>query len=168
MTETIEKINEIEMTEEIKEEKPYKFRRLQAEDIFPMFTIINKIGIKEFKTITGENGEFKKLISNAFKKNSEGDNAEGDNAEGDNAEGDNAENDIIESGLSVAMDVVGIITGNLSKCENDIYKLLAQVSNLDEKVIKKMGFVSFFEMIVDFVKKEEFKDFIKAVSKLFK
>ena len=158
MTETIEKINEIEMTEEIKEEKPYKFRRLQAEDIFPMFTIINKIGIKEFKTITGENGEFKKLISNAFKKNSEG----------DNAEGDNAENDIIESGLSVAMDVVGIITGNLSKCENDIYKLLAQVSNLDEKVIKKMGFVSFFEMIVDFVKKEEFKDFIKAVSKLFK
>ena len=118
-----------------------------------MFTIINKIGIKEFKTIIGENGDVKNLISNAIKKN---------------AEDDNAENDIIESGLSVAMDVVSIITGNLSKCENDIFKLLAQVSNLDEKTIRKMEFATFFEMIVDFVKKEEFKDFIKAVSKLFK
>ena len=153
MTETKEMINEIENTEEIKTEKPYKFRRLQAEDIFPMFTIINKIGIKEFKTIIGENGDVKNLISNAIKKN---------------AEDDNAENDIIESGLSVAMDVVSIITGNLSKCENDIFKLLAQVSNLDEKTIRKMEFATFFEMIVDFVKKEEFKDFIKAVSKLFK
>ena len=149
MTEAIEKINEIEETEE----KPYKFRRLCAEDIFPMFTIIKKIGIREFKTILGEGDEFKKLVSSAFKKN---------------VEGDKAENDIIESGLSVAMDVVDIIVGNLPKCENEIFKLLAQTSNLDEKAIRKMDFASFFEMIVDFVKKEEFKDFIKAVSKLFK
>ena len=95
MTETIEKINEIEMTEEIKVEKPYEFRRLQAEDIFPMFTIIKKIGIKEFKTIMGEGDDLKKLISLSFKKNSE------------NAE--NANDVIIKSGLSVAMDVVDII-----------------------------------------------------------
>ena len=150
MTEAIEKINE---TEEIKEEKPYKFRRLCAEDIFPMFTIIKKIGIKEFKAVLGENGEVKKLISNAFKKTTEN---------------ENAENDIIESGLSVAMDIVDVIVGNLPNCEKDIFKLLAQTSNLDEKAIRKMDFASFFEMIVDFVKKEEFKDFIKAVSKLFK
>ena len=150
MNETIEKINE---TEEIKVEKPYKFRKLCAEDIFPMFTIIKKIGIKEFKAILGENGEVKKLISNAFKKP---------------AKNENVGNDIIESGLSVAMDVVDVIVGNLPNCEKDIYKLLAQTSNLDEKAIGKMDFASFFEMIVDFIKKEEFKDFIKAVSKLFK
>jgi hypothetical protein len=153
MTETIEKRNEIEETKEIKVEKPYTFRRLCAEDIFPMFTIINKIGIKEFKSVMGESGEFMKLVSSAIKKD---------------AKAENAENDIIESGLSVAMDVVGIITGNLPKCENEIFKLLAQTSNLNEKAIRKMDFASFIEMIVDFVKKEEFKDFIKAVSKLFK
>ena len=153
MTETMEKINENEMTEEIKEEKPYEFRMLCAEDIFPMFTIIKKIGIREFKSILGEDGAVKKLISNAFKKN---------------AENENAENDIIESGLSVAMDVVDIIVGNLPKCEKEIFTFLARISNLDEKAIRKMSFASFFEMIVDLVKKEEFKDFIKAVSKLFK
>lgn len=150
MIETIEKINE---TEEITVEKPYKFRRLCAEDMFPMFTIINKIGIKEFKSVMGENGEFMKLVSSAIKKD---------------AKNESTEKDIIESGLSVAMDFVGIITGNLPKCENEIFKLLAQTSNLDEKAIRKMDFASFVEMIVDFVKKEEFKDFIKAVSKLFK
>ena len=154
MTEAIEKINEIEETEEIKEEKPYKFRTLCAEDIFPMFVIIKKIGIKEFKTIMGEGDDLKKLISLSFKKNAN--------------DAENANDAIIESGLSVAMDVVDIIIGNLPKCENEIFKLLAQTSNLDEKAIRKLGFASFFEMVVDFVKKEEFKDFIKAVSKLFK
>lgn len=150
MTEAIKKINE---TEEIKVKKPYEFRRLCAEDVFPMFTIIKKIGIKEFKSVLGENGEVKKLISNAFKKTTND---------------ENAENDLIESGLSVAMDVVDVIVGNLPNCEKDIFKLLAQTSNFDEKAIRKLEFASFFEMIVDFVKKEEFKDFIKAVSKLFK
>ncbi len=150
--------NIIEETEEIREGKPYEFRRLCAEDVFPMFTIINKIGIKEFKTIWGENGDFKKLISNTFKKT----------VENDDAESDNVENDLIESGLSVAVDIAGIITGNLPKCENEIFKLLAQTSNLDEKRIRKMDFATFFLMIIDFVKKEEFKDFIKAVSKSFK
>ncbi len=156
MTETIEKINEIEETTEIKAEKPYEFRRLCAEDIFPMFTIIKKIGIKEFKSIMGEGDDLKKLISLSFKKNAE-------NAE--NAE--NANDAIIESGLSVAMDVVDIVFGNLPKCENEIFAFLAQTSNLKEKEIRKLDFATFFMMIVDFVKKEEFKDFFKAVSKLF-
>jgi hypothetical protein len=150
MTEAIEKINEIEETVEIEQEQPYKFRRLGAEDIFPMFTIIKKIGFKEFKTVMGEGEEFKKLISLATKK-----------------EG-NEETNIIESGLSVAMDIGDIIIGNLPKCENEIFMLLAQTSNLKEKEIRKLDFATFFEMIVDFVKKEEFKDFIKAVSKLFR
>jgi len=158
MIEMNEKINEIEETEEIKEVKPYKFRRLCAEDIFPMFTIISKIGIKEFKKVFGDNDDFKKLIGNTFKKN----------VENANAETDNAETDIIESGLSIAFDVAGVVTENLPKCENEIFKLLAQTSNLNEKAIRKMDFASFFMMIVDFIKKEEFKDFIKAVSKLFK
>lgn len=153
MIETIEKINETEETTEIKAEKPYEFRRLCAEDIFPMFAIIKKIGIREFKTILGEDGDVKKLISKAFKKN---------------AENENAETDIIESGLSVAMDVVDIIVGNLPKCEKEIFVFLAKTSNLEEDEIRKLDFATFFMMIVDLVKKEEFRDFIKAVSKLFK
>ena len=150
MIETTEKINETEEITEIKAEKPYKFRRLCAEDIFPMFLIIKKIGIKEFKTIMGEGDDLKKLISLSFKKNAK-----------------NANDAIIESGLSVAMDVVDIIFGNLPKCENEIFAFLARTSNLKEKEIRKLDFATFFMMIVDFVKKEEFKDFFKAVSELF-
>ena len=150
MIETTEKINETEEITEINVGKPYEFRRLCAEDIFPMFTIIKKIGIKEFKTIMGEGDDLKKLISLSFKKNAE-----------------NVNDAIIESGLSVAMDVADIIFGNLPKCENEIFTFLAQTSNLKEKEIRKLDFATFFMMIVDFVKKEEFKDFFKAVSKLF-
>lgn len=146
MNEAIEKINQTEETME----KPYEFKRLCAEDIFPMFTIIKKIGIKEFKAIMGEGDDLKTLISLATKKNA-----------------DNAKDAIIESGLSVAMDVVDIIIGNLPKCEDEIFKFLSRISNLKEAAIRKLDFATFFMMIVDFVKKEEFKDFFKAVSKLF-
>ncbi len=165
MTETKEMINEIERTEETKVEKPYEFRRLQAEDIFPMFAIIKKIGIKEFKTIMGEGDDLKKLISLSFRKNVE--DAENGNFRKNVEDAENGNDAILETGLSVAMDVVDIICGNLPKCENEIFAFLARTSNLKENAIRKLDFATFFMMIVDFVKKEEFKDFFKAVSKLF-
>lgn len=133
--------------------KPYQFRTLGAEDIFPVFNIINKIGIKEFKTFF--EGDGLKNITGGFLSK-----------EGEDAKID--ENTVAEMGISVFIEIANIILGNLPKCENDIFQLLSQTSNLSVEEVRKLGLGDFAEMIIDFVKKEEFKDFIKVVSKLFK
>jgi hypothetical protein len=133
--------------------KPYQFRKLGAEDMFPMFNIISKIGIKEFKTFF--EGDGLKNIAGAFLPK-----------EGEDAKID--ENTVTEMGISVFIEIASILIGNLPKCEADIFQLLSQTSNLSVDQVRKLEPCDFAEMVIDFVKKEEFKDFIKVVSKLFK
>ena len=151
--------------EEAPIEKPYKFRLLGAPDIFLMAKIISKIGLKEFKACFEGEG-IKGLIAQAFiDKTAE--QAEGEN--GEQAEGENDDFNIISVGAGVTFEIVSVILGNLDKCEADIYQMLAQTSNLSVNEIKAPGNAAMFlEMVIDFVKKDEFKDFIKVVSKLFK
>ena len=130
--------------------EPYEFRTLGAEDIFPMFNIINKIGITEIKTFI-EGGGMKDVLS-AF------------TAGDDNKD----ENSVTKLGISVFFELASIILRNLPKCENDVFQLLSSTSNLSVEQVRKLDLATFTEMIIDFVKKEEFKDFIKVVSKLFK
>ena len=130
--------------------KPYEFRTLGAEDIFPMFNIINKIGITEIKTFI-EGGGMKDVLSASIT---------GD----DNKD----ENSVTKLGISVFFELASIILRNLPKCENDVFQLLSSTSNLSVEQVRKLDLATFTEMIIDFVKKEEFKDFIKVVSKLFK
>lgn len=144
MTETIERMNETEVTEL----KPaYTFRKLAAEDMFLMFSIIKKIGLKEFKQCF--EGDTLNTLVNQFK------------AEG----GDDKA--LTAVGMSLGIDLIDLVLGNLPKCEREIYQLLAQTSDLTEDEIKS-DMILFTEMVVDFVKKEEFPAFIKVVSRLFK
>ena len=76
--------------------------------------------------------------------------------------------DIISVGVSVALEAADVILGNLPKCEKEIYQLLSQTSNLSVAQVKKLNLAQFTEMVIDFIKKDEFKDFIKVVSRLFK
>ena len=142
MTETIE------INETMGENKAaYTFRQLSSEDMFLMFKILKKIGIREFKACF-EGDALGKLIA-AFR----------------NPESN--EDSIMAFGLEIGFDAVDVILGNLPNCEKEIYKLLSQVSGMDEADIKA-DMILFTEMIVDFVKKDEFPAFIKVVSKLFK
>ena len=79
--------------------------------------------------------------------------------------GDNA---LEKVGISVAFDVAGIVLEALPNCKNDIYGFLAAVSNVEREELEKMEPAAFFEMIIDFIKKPELKDFMKVASKLFK
>lgn len=137
------------------EVKPYEFRKLNSTDMFPMFTIISKIGINEF-TACFQKDTVKRAIADVMK-----------NMESPDADKDEEEDTAIV-GLSVALEAANVILGNMHKCEGDIYKLLAQTSNLSFEEIKTLDFTVFAEMLIDFVKKEEFKGFIKVVSRLFK
>lgn len=135
------------MNEAMEVKKSYTFRKLGAVDIAPMCKIISKIGIGEFsKCFESEN------IVNIFKK----------------AQGKDKAGLVEVAGIQVALEIVNVIMTNIPKCEYDIFKLLASVSGLTVEEIKEFDLSTFTEMVIDFVKKEEFKDFFKVVSKLFK
>ena len=149
MNETIEIKEPIAAVEAVEQApvKPYTFRKLSADDMFLMFIIIKKIGVAEFKRCF-EGSALESMVG-AF-KNSGGD-----------------AKALTAVGVAVGFDVIDIVLGNLPRCNKEIYSLLAQVSGLPEDEIKA-DMLLFTEMVVDFVKKEEFPAFIKVVSKLFR
>ena len=139
----------------VEEKKPYTLKRLQSQDVFPMFRIINKIGIKEFKECFSS-----PAVMSAIEKIA---------ASEDKVSEDNSAMDMIATiGISVALDVASIIIENVPKCEQELYAFLAQLSGKTPQEIAELDMVVFFEMIVDVIKKEEFRDFIGVVSRLFK
>ena len=164
MSETIKDIETVETVEKTvdtvdnvkveEEKKPYELKKLDAENVFPMVTIINKIGFKEFKTLFDGDG-LKNIVSGSLQKDEEGKVIIDDTV-------------ISSIGKTIIFDIIGVVLENLPKCENDIFKFLSQISNLSEKEVRELALADFTEMIFDFFKKEEFKDFIKVVSKFVK
>lgn len=138
------------MSENVNTEKAkaYELRNLTADDMFPMFNIISKIGVKEFKSCF-ESPDVKKAIAGV-------------------ASGKGGQDDLTAVGMTVAFDLAGVIISNLSSCKEDIYRLLSQLSGMTTKEIASLPMVTFVEMIMAVVKKEEFTDFFQAVSKLLK
>lgn len=129
-------------------DKAFELRQLTADDIFPMFQIISKIGVREFKSCF-ESEEVRKAIM-------------------DMASGAKDQANVSAVGLTVAVDIAGVIISNLYKCKDDIYQLLSQLSGMKTKEIASLPMITFLEMIVAVVKKEEFKDFFQGVTKLLK
>ena len=125
--------------------KIYEFRKLKSEDTFLMFRILGKIGVNEF-TECLEKDSVKQMFGLA----------------------ERTDDATTIMGMSVVLEVANIVLGNLPKCETEIYQLLSNTSNLSVKQVKELDFVVFMEMVIDFVKKEEFADFIKVASRLFK
>lgn len=132
------------MNEMIESVKPYTFRELCATDIAPMCAIIGKIGINNFTKCFNSDE-----LLDLFDKNKGGKNLTN------------------LAGLTVVFEMANTIVSNVPQCEKEIFDLLASVSGLKVNEIKAFGLATFTEMIIDFVKKEEFKDFFKVVSKLF-
>ena len=71
-------------------------------------------------------------------------------------------------GLSIFIEIADLLLRNLPKCEDDMFNLLSATSNLTVEQVRQLDLATFAEMVIEFVKKEEFGDFIKVVSKLFK
>lgn len=137
-------------------EKTYELRGLMADDMFIMFSIISKIGIKEFKACF-ESDDVKAAVLNMAKKADENGDAEADEGA-----------DVVSVGISVALDIASILLANIGKCKNDIYALLANLSGMKAGYIARLPAKTFTSMVVDLVKKEEFADFFQDAVKLFK
>lgn len=162
-----EEIQEVHSEEvSVLREKPYKLRELGAEDLFPTLTIIRKIGIKEFKECFSK--ETLEKVVELFMNGAKGKTEESKKTE----EGEGKEdNTLVVAGITIlpsVLDIADVLLCNIPKCEQDLYKFLANISNLKVEEIKKLKPADFMEMIIDVIKSEEFKDFFKVVSKSFK
>ena len=138
----MENMNVVEMP------KAYELRGLTADDIFPMLQIVSKIGVREFKSCF-ESPEIKKTIEGM-------------------ASGKNDQADLTAIGISIAFDLAGVVMTNLASCKDDIYLLLSQLSGMTPKKIANLPMVTFSEMVIDVIRKDEFKDFFQLVTKYLK
>lgn len=130
-------------------EATYTLRSLQGADIFPMSAIIKKIGVKEFKNAF-QDEEIKDLV----KSINSGEMSK-----------DAAAN---QAGMTVILNIVDVVLGNLPRAEKDIYKFLASLSGMKPDEVAALPMATFTGMVIDVIQKDEFKDFIKVVSRLFK
>ena len=150
MSETITKKEEImeqeQPTEAVEEVKPYTLRKLETADVFPMFKLLNKIGFKDFKDNEGLKKALFMFMGGTV----------------------NGKVDVNALGMDIFFEVAAVICDSIPKAETEIYTLLASVAGMKVEDIKKQSPAVTFEMIIDFCKKEEFKDFFSVVSKLFK
>lgn len=128
-------------------ENKFELRELKSQDIFPMMKILGNIGMDELKDIvSGENIKSLITTTNANEKN---------------------EDVATVLGFNLVLEIAGVVMNNLPKCEKDIYKFLGGLSGMTEKQIADLPMVTFAEMIMAVIEKDEFKDFFKVVSRLF-
>lgn len=132
--------------EPVPEEKPYTFRKLQTTDMFLMFKVLNRIGFKDLKDNEGLKNTLFLLMGGTA----------------------NGKVDVNQLGMDIFFEAAAVLFESIPKAESEIYTLLASVSGMKAEEIKTQPPAITFEMIIDFIKKEEFSDFFKAASKLFK
>ena len=128
----------------------FELRGLKSDDMFTMFSILSKIGFKDLKDRLTPDRIAE--LTTAFKQNN------------DAESGDVA----TYLGFNIVFEAVEIIMKNLPFCKGEIYTLLSSLSGMTVKQIADLDMVTFTEMVIAVVQKEEFKDFFKVVAKLFK
>jgi len=138
----------MEEIKEVAETPKYILHTPKAPDIFTLANIIGKIGVNKFSSLL-QKDEIQNLVKDVSKKKSVN------------------SNDIeMIAGIGVFTEVAQIILVGMPSCEEDIYKLLSNTSNLTIEEVKELDGVTFLEMIIDFFKSNV--DFIKAASKYVK
>ena len=149
--------------------KTYELRNLEAQDIFSLSRIIKKIGIANFKKCL-EGEEIKKAIAeylNGDKEAEKADEKEAEKADEKEAEKKKALEGLTIAGIDVTFEIASVVFDRLPECETEVYNFLASLSGLKVIAIQKLPAADFFDMVIDVIKKPEFKDFFKRASRLF-
>ena len=138
----------MEEIKEVAETPKYILHTPKAPDIFTMASIIGKIGVNKFSNILKKD-EIQALAKDVSTKKSI-----------------DSEDISMITGIGVFTEIAQIILVGMPLCEEDLYKLLSNTSNLTIEEVKELDGVTFLEMIIDFFKRN--MDFIKAASKYVK
>lgn len=134
-----------EIVEETKEvvEKPYTFRKLNSTDLFAMVRLVKSFGVNSFSQVFYKYYEMTK--------------------------GDTKVDEEQEMNIgAIAFDIIQIVIEKLGDCEKEIFNMLERTSNLELKELHALDIDVFMDMIVDFIKKDEFVAFSKAALRLIK
>lgn len=138
----------LEIKEEVKELiKPYVLRKLKANDTFKVLALFKKIGLKRFTQLL-QNDAVKSVITKIK-----------------NGESDKIENEQLFDIGAIIFEIGDVLIEGLAGCENEVFDILENVSNLNEAEIRDLDLDVFLGMIIEVVL--ENKDFFKAVSKYF-
>lgn len=124
------------------EPKKIELRKLEAKDIAPVVSILSKIVLKEIKECFNP-ADLQELAKS----------------------GEEAATAV---GLTVFTELAGVVFANYERCQDDIFRFLASLSGKSKEEIASLPMDSFAEMVIEVIKKEEFKDFFSVVAKLFK
>ena len=129
------------------EEKAYTLRALRADDIFLAVRVINKIGFDRLK---------KCMEAQSVKAALEIMN----NGNSDTTAKEAAMNSI---GVAVMLEIAGTVLERLPDCKDEIYALLAVLSDMSKEQIAELPSGVFVGMVMDVLKKDEWKDFFQLV-----
>lgn len=155
----------------LQEEKAYTLGPLTAKEIFPMVSIIGKIGIKQItEYLTG--GAFEKVairLKTLFSKKA-GEEQSDARTEDANQIRQQAEPSTMEwiAGISVVMDVADIVIQHIPECKKEIIQILSNLSGMTPNKVEALRADIFLGMIIDVIKKEEFKNFYRVATKFIK
>ncbi|MBO7252757.1 MAG: hypothetical protein J6V25_09035, partial [Oscillospiraceae bacterium] len=108
-------------------EEKYTLRKLCADDMFVMFRIISKIGIKDLRKCLAA-ADVKAALSGK---------------------------DVNTVGVAVAFEVAAVLMEHLPDCKKEIYTLLERLSGMKEKELAELDMATFTQMIIDVIRKEE-------------
>lgn len=136
-----------EIIKEGEKQPKWKFRELKGKDIFLMLPVLKKIGINNIKRCF--NGDIVKGIVATNK-------------------GKDYEKQVEAATLGAMLEFGQVLIEGLDNCENEIFNLLEKTSNLSRGEIENLSMVELPTMIIDFVKKDEFKDFLKVAQSYIK
>ena len=131
------------------ENKAYTLRNPQADDIFLMFRILTKVGVKNVKECFQSEEVKNAMMLMAANK-------------------EQGEKELSAIGMLVAVDIGCVLMEHMDAAKNDIFAFLARLSNMKVEDIAQMNPGDFAEMIIDVVKLEGFRDFFMRVFALFK
>ncbi|MGL4484661.1 MAG: hypothetical protein ACRCUS_06890 [Anaerovoracaceae bacterium] len=126
--------------------KPYTLRRISAEDVFTMSSIIGKIGVDEVLEALDVASLNKKSDMTPEEK----------------------EKELMQVGIQRAGKLAQVVLKNINKCKEQVFSFISNVSGMTDTEVRELEPAVFLEMLVDLFKKEEFANFMKVVFKLLK
>lgn len=126
-----------------------KIKKLTTRDIFPTLKLIKAFGVGEFKKVfTPEN--LARITATGKKEDKDNDKV------------------TYEIGVDVVLEIVDIFISNIGRCEDEIYKYMAHVTESTPEEIADLPMADFAQLVIDLVTGEGFGDFFTVVSKLLK
>lgn len=122
----------------------YQLRKIKSTDLGKVCKILSKIGIKEI--VDGVNNVNIPKLKEGVEPNEE---------------------QAVNAGVQVAAACGDVILRNMDKCIDEILDYLEELSGIEKEIINDDP-VMMMEMVIDYFKKEEFKDFSRVVSKFMR